>query len=76
MKKDFVLKSKKNDILRISTFNSDNSEFKEIKSCVSYVHGFKGLSDLGYVPFSENFFSENRFFIITFNFTTLELVNL
>lgn len=66
MKKDFVLKSKKNDILRISTFNS---KLGEIKGCVIYVHGFKGFKDWGFVPFLANFFSENGFFVITFNFS-------
>lgn len=66
MKKDFVLKSKKNDILRISTFSSES---EEIKGCIIYVHGFKGFKDWGFVPFLSNFFSENGFYVITFNFS-------
>lgn len=66
MKKDFVLKSKKNDISRISTFNS---EWGEIKGCVIYVHSFKGFKNWIFEPFLSNFFSENGFCVITFNFS-------
>lgn len=65
MKKDFILKTKKDNILRISTYLND-----DIKNpCLVYVHGFKGFKDWGFVPYLGEYFSNNGFFVITFNFS-------
>jgi len=42
MKQDFVLKTKKDNILRISTFTSEETK---TNPCLIYVHGFKGFKD-------------------------------
>ena len=66
MKKDFILKTKKDNILRISTF--DNNENK-MSPCLIYVHGFKGFKDWGFIPYVGDYFSTRGFFVITFNFS-------
>ena len=42
MKKDFVLKTKKGNILRASTYRPREYE---ISPCLVYVHGIKGFKD-------------------------------
>jgi dienelactone hydrolase len=66
MKKDFILKTKKDNILRISTF--DNNENK-MSPCLIYVHGFKGFKEWGFIPDVGDYFSNRGFFVITFNFS-------
>lgn len=66
MKKDFILKTTQNDILRVTTYSPIN---KPIIASIVYVHGFKGFKDWGFVPFLANYLAENDFFIVTFNFS-------
>jgi len=66
MKKDFILKTKKDNILRISTFSVDENV---MNPCLIYVHGFKGFKDWGFVPYLGDYFSNRGFFVITFNFS-------
>ena len=66
MKKDFILKTKKDNILRTSTF--DNNE-NMMSPCLIYVHGFKGFKDWGFIPYVGDYFSTRGFFVITFNFS-------
>ena len=66
MKQDFVLKTKKDNILRISTFASEGNK---INPCLIYVHGFKGFKDWGYIPYLGEYFANQGFFVITFNFS-------
>ena len=66
MKQDFVLKTKKNNILRISTFSIEENK---TNPCLIYVHGFKGFKDWGYIPYLGEYFSNQGFFVITFNFS-------
>jgi dipeptidyl aminopeptidase/acylaminoacyl peptidase len=66
MKKDFILTTSNNHIIRVSTFENDESK---PKPCVVYVHGFKGFKDWGFVPYLGDYFSQNGFFVITFNFS-------
>lgn len=66
MKKDFILKTKKDNILRISTFTSEEDK---TNPCLIYVHGFKGFKDWGFVPYLGEYFSNRGFFVITFNFS-------
>jgi pimeloyl-ACP methyl ester carboxylesterase len=63
MKKDFVLATKKNDKIRITSYGLVSSP------CIIYVHGFKGFKDWGFVPYLGDFFSSRGFFVITFNFS-------
>jgi uncharacterized protein len=66
MKQDFVLKTKKDNILRISTFASEGNK---INPCLIYAHGFKGFKDWGFIPYLGEYFSNHGFFVITFNFS-------
>lgn len=66
MKKDFILNTKKGNILRISTFSSNDDE---MNPCLIYVHGFKGFKDWGFIPYLAEYFSGRGFFVITFNFS-------
>lgn len=66
MKKDFILKTKKANILRISTFSVHENL---ISPYVIYVHGFKGFKDWGFIPYVGDYFSNRGFFVITFNFS-------
>jgi len=66
MKKDFILKTKKENILRISTFEQNDDK---TNLCLIYVHGFKGFKDWGFVPYIGNYFADRGFFVITFNFS-------
>ncbi len=66
MKKDFILKTKRDNILRISTYFSND----DIKNpSLVYVHGFKGFKDWGFIPYLGEYFSNHGFFVITFNFS-------
>ena len=66
MNKDFVLITKKNEKLRISCYGYENIESAP---CLICIHGFKGFKDWGFWPFTGNFFAENGFFVLTFNFS-------
>jgi len=66
MKKDFVLITKKREKIRITTYGYDN---KNSAPCLIFVHGFKGFKDWGFWPFVGNYFADNGYFIITFNFS-------
>lgn len=66
MKKDFVLITKKSEKIRITTYGYDN---KNSSPCLIFVHGFKGFKDWGFWPYSGNYFAENGYFVITFNFS-------
>jgi len=66
MNKDFVLNTKKNEKIRITTYGYKNLE-KE--SCLIFVHGFKGFKDWGFWPYTGNFFAGKGFFVLSFNFS-------
>ena len=66
MNKDFVLNTKKNEKIRITTYGYENLE-KE--SCLIFVHGFKGFKDWGFWPYTGNFFASKGFFVLSFNFS-------
>lgn len=66
MNKEFVLNTKKNEKLRITTYGYENLE---IAPCLIFVHGFKGFKDWGFWPYSGNHFAEKGFFVLTFNFS-------
>lgn len=66
MNKDFVLNTKKNEKLRITTYGYENLE---TASCLIFVHGFKGFKDWGFWPYTGKFFADKRFFVLSFNFS-------
>jgi len=66
MKKDFVLITAKSEKIRITTYGYDN---KNSAPCLIFVHGFKGFKDWGFWPFVSNYFADNGYFVITFNFS-------
>lgn len=66
MKKDFVLITTKSEKIRITTYGYDN---KNSAPCLIFVHGFKGFKDWGFWPFVGNYFADNGYFVITFNFS-------
>lgn len=66
MKKDFILRTPKNNILRVSVYPPKD---KASKFCLIYVHGFKGFKDWGFVPYVGEYFSNFSYCVITFNFS-------
>jgi uncharacterized protein len=66
MNKDFVLNTKNNNKIRISSYGYENLESA---SCLIFVHGFKGFKDWGFWPYSGNYFAGKGFFVLTFNFS-------
>ena len=66
MNKDFVLNTKKNEKVKISTYGFENIESAP---CLIFVHGFKGFKDWGFWPYTGNFFAQNGYFVVTFNFS-------
>jgi uncharacterized protein len=66
MNKDFVLNTKKNEKVRITSYGYENLESR---SCLIFVHGFKGFKDWGFFPYSGNYFAERGYFVLSFNFS-------
>lgn len=66
MRKDFILRTSKSDILRVSALGLENISSSP---CVIMVHGFKGFKDWGFVPYTAEFLSNSGFFVLTFNFS-------
>lgn len=66
MNKDFVLNTKKNEKIRITTYGYENLE---TAPCLIFVHGFKGFKDWGFWPYTGKFFADNGFFVLSFNFS-------
>jgi hypothetical protein len=62
----------------ISIFDKDELEFSFFDNsdenlnsspCIIFVHGFKGFKDWGFVPYRCEYFAENGFFVVSFNFS-------
>lgn len=66
MSSEFILKTTRNNILRISAFGINNLLNAP---CLIFVHGFKGFKDWGFWKFSANYFAERGYFVLTFNFS-------
>lgn len=66
MNKDFVLNTKNNNKIRITSYGYENLSSAP---CLIFVHGFKGFKDWGFWPYSGNYFAERGFFVLTFNFS-------
>ena len=66
MSDNFILNTQKNDVLRITAYG-----LKLINKapCLILVHGFKGFKDWGFFPFTGEYFSNNGFFVLSFNFS-------
>jgi len=66
MHKEFVLKTKDDDILRVSV---DGFENLILSPCLIIVHGFKGFKNWGFFPYVAERFAKKGYFVITFNFS-------
>lgn len=66
MNKVFVLNTKKNEKIRITSYGYENLE---TAPCLIFVHGFKGFKDWGFWPYTGNFFADKGFFVLSFNFS-------
>ena len=66
MRSEFILKTTKNNVLRISALGTERINSSP---CIIYVHGFKGFKDWGFVPYSAEFFASAGYFVLTFNFS-------
>jgi uncharacterized protein len=66
MSREFILKTNRNNNLRVSVFGLNNIAFAP---CLILVHGFKGFKDWGFWNYSANLLAENGFCVLTFNFS-------
>jgi uncharacterized protein len=66
MSKDFILKTSRNDILRVTAYGLDNLLSSP---CLIFVHGFKGFKDWGFWNHTANYFADKGFFVLSFNFS-------
>ena len=66
MNKVFVLNTKKNEKIRITSYGYENLEKAH---CLIFVHGFKGFKDWGFWPYTGNLFADKGFFVLLFNFS-------
>lgn len=66
MRKDFVLPTEDSEKINVSAFcNSNDGD----APCIILVHGFKGFKDWGFFPYSAEYFANQGFFVLTFNFS-------
>lgn len=66
MSSNFILKTSKNYIIRIT---AHNKEFIGKYPCIIIVHGFKGFKDWGFFPYAAEYLSKHNFFVLSFNFS-------
>lgn len=66
MQKEFLLKTKRDDEIKISAFGVDHIK---TANCIICVHGFKGFKDWGFWPFTAKYLSEKGYLVLTFNFS-------
>lgn len=66
MHKDFVLLTEDSEKLNISAFS--NQDYFDAP-CIILVHGFKGFKDWGFFPYSAEYFANQGFFVLSFNFS-------
>lgn len=66
MSRNFILNTNKNEIIRITAYGE---KFIGKYPCIIIVHGFKGFKDWGFFPYSAEYLSKNKFFVLTFNFS-------
>jgi uncharacterized protein len=66
MSKDFILKTTLGNELHISAFGLNKIAGSP---CIILVHGFKGFKDWGFWPVLGQFFADNNYFVLSFNFS-------
>lgn len=66
MSREFIVKTSKNNILKVSVFGINNLISAP---CLILVHGFKGFKDWGFWNYSANYFAERGYLVISFNFS-------
>jgi uncharacterized protein len=66
MNKDFRLKTSGGNFLSITVYGIENIN---LAPCLTVVHGFKGFKNWGFFPYAANYFAEQGYFVITFNFS-------
>lgn len=66
MTRDFVLRTAEGNNLGITSYGYENFDDG---NCIIHVHGFKGFKDWGFNPFLAQFFAEQGYFVVTFNFS-------
>jgi uncharacterized protein len=66
MNKEFILKTTLGNDLHISAFGLNNLGKSP---CIILVHGFKGFKDWGFWPVLAEYFANNNYFVLSFNFS-------
>ncbi|MBZ0200433.1 MAG: dienelactone hydrolase family protein [Ignavibacteriaceae bacterium] len=66
MRKEIIFVTTRKNEIRISAFGLENIQ---TSPCLIFVHGFKGFKDWGFGPYIGEYFADNGFFAITFNFS-------
>jgi len=66
MIKDFSFSSTDGNKINITTYFEEKLYFSKT---LVFVHGFKGFKDWGFVPYLGEYFANQGFFVITFNFS-------
>ena len=66
MSKEFILKTTLGNDLHISAFGLNNLGKSP---CIILVHGFKGFKDWGFWPVLAEYFANNNYFVLSFNFS-------
>lgn len=66
MIRDFILKTSKGNQIQVTTYLKG---VETEKNAIIFVHGFKGFKDWGFVPYLSEYFFNNGFFVVTFNFS-------
>jgi len=66
MSDNFILNTQKNNVLRITAYGLEQINKAP---CLILVHGFKGFKDWGFFPYTGEYFSNNGFFVLSFNFS-------
>jgi dienelactone hydrolase len=66
MSTDFKLKTKLGNILKVTAFGLKNITNSP---CIILVHGFKGFKDWGFWPLMGDYFANNGYFVLSFNFS-------
>ncbi len=66
MSKDFILTTTQNNKIRVTAFGIERINSAP---CLILVHGFKGFKDWGFFPYIANYFANEGYFVLTFNFS-------
>lgn len=66
MTEDFDFLTSKNEKISVTVYGFENISDSPVIICV---HGFKGFKDWGFWPYIGNYFSKQKFVVLTFNFS-------